>query len=318
MGVICAPFTLWSMRMVKHGWDADSSNWKFAARAMPQLGVFMFSMVGVVLAVCVLVGLWLKAILPLWNKRLESYWAVMAAYVASVWIFHVLVPTSVEPRKVLAAVPALCLFAGAGMDRLAHALPSRISLRTRQIVVTAGVSLAFIVFTFEIPRAYCSGFVRAVQFLRSKPELKDVGFFVSSSTDGEGRLIAEVASREIQPQHIVVRATKALVSTNWLMSEYKLRCTTPAEVADILNTLGVAILVFHNEHPPQTEMHHQLVGAMLNQSPDWQRIYYDQPHCSRHANGEEIAVYSYRPDPFRKPAHVEVDLENKLGRTLRR
>ena len=312
----CVPFTLWSMHMVRDGWDSESWNWQFTVKAVPQISRFMIETVGIVLALCLLAGLWVKVIVPFRNKRLEGFWAVMAAYVVSVWAFHVMVPTSLEPRKVLMAAPALLLFAGAGLDWTAGALPSRLGLRKRQILVAATVSLGFFLMTFEVPRGYCPGFVRAVQFLLQKPELKDVGFFVSSNTDGEGRFIAELASREIWPRHILIRSSKALVKTNWLMSQYHLRCSTPAEVSDLLNHIGVAIVVLHNEPQQAATIHHQLLSTMLNESPDWQRIYTDQPHCSRHRDGEEIAVYSYRPDPTRKLSHVEVDLENKIGRTL--
>jgi hypothetical protein len=318
ISLTCVPFTLWSMHMVKDGWDADTWTLQFTVKAIPNISRFMLDTIGVVLALCFLVGFWTKVIVPFWNRRIENFWAVIAGYVGGVWLFHVLVPTSLEPRKVLMAVPALLLLAGAGIDSITEALPSGIGVQRRQALVVAGVVLGFCLLTFQIPRAYCSGFVRAVQFLRAKPELKDVGFFISSATDGEGRLIAEVANQEIWPQHVVIRATKALAKTNWLMTKYQLRDNTPAEVADLLNKYGVAVVVLHSDAPQGGPIHHQLVSTLLKESRDWQTIYSDNPHCSRHNNGEEIVVYSYRPDPSRKLRYVEADLENKLGRTLHR
>ncbi len=315
----CVPFTLWSIHMVKGGWDADSWTLGFTLRAMPQVSRFMFDIVGAALGLCSVAGLWTKVIVPFWNHRVESFWAAVAAYVAGVWLFHVIVPRGLEPRYLLMAAPALLLFAGAGIDWMTSALPSGIGLHKRQMFVAASVALGFFGVTFQIPRAFCPGFVRAVQFLLTKPEFSGVGFFVSSATDGEGRFIGELASREIWPQHVVIRATKALAKSNWLMSKYQLRCNTPAEVGNLLDKFGAAVVVLHNDakqtRPP---MHHELVSTLLKDSPDWQRIYSDQPHCSRHGNGEEIAVYSYRPNPSRKLYHVEVDLENKIGRTLQR
>ena len=319
IAVACGPFTIWTMPMVKDGWNGGSFTWQFFFNAMPQLGWFLFQVIGVVFTVCFFGGLWTKFLVPLWNRRLEPFWSVMAAYILSVWMFHGVVPTSIEPRKVFAVAPALLLFAGAGVDWLTEVLPRRIPLRQRQIVAPAAVLMAFAAITFVIPRGYCPGFVRAVNFLLAKPEWSDVGFFVSSNTDGEGRFIAEVANREILPHHILIRSSKALVRTNWQLTEYQLHCTTPQQVSDLLNRLSVAIVVLHNEpmRDKETHPHHQLVRAMLQDNPDWQRVYYDQPHCSRHTATEEIAVYAYRPDPLRKLSHVEVDLENKIGRTLR-
>ena len=319
IAVLCVPFTIWTMPMVKDGWDGGSFTWKFFFTAMPQLARFLFEIVGVVFSACFLAGFWEKFLVPVWKRRLEPFWAVMAAYILSVWIFHGAVPTSIEPRKMFAAAPAMLLLAGAGVDWLTGVLPRRIPLPRRRILVPAAIGLAFAGVTFAIPRGYCRGFVRAVDFLLAKPEWSDVGFFVSSNTDGEGRLIAEVANREITPRHILIRSSKALVKTNWQLTEYQLRCTTPQQVSDTLNRLSVAVVVLHHEptREKDTHPHHYLVREMLKNNPDWQRVYYDQPHCSRHTANEEIAVYVYRPDPSRKLSNVEVDLENKIGRTLR-
>jgi len=317
VAALCGPFTLWTMPMVKDGWDGGTFTWQFFFTAMPKLAGFLFQIIGVVFSMCFVGGMWSKFLAPLWQRRLEPFWSVMAAYILSVWLFHGVVPTSIEPRKMFAAAPAMLLFAGAGIDWLIDVLPRRIPLR--RILAPAAVAAAFAAVTFAIPRGYCPGFVRAVDFLLAKPELADVGFFVSSNTDGEGRLIAEVANREIVPKHILIRSSKALVRTNWQLTQYELHCHTPQEVSDLLNRLSVAIVVLHNEpmRDKETHPHHDMLRAMLYDNPDWQRIYYDQPHCSRHTATEEIAIYSYRPDPVRKISHVEVDLENKIGKTLR-
>jgi hypothetical protein len=318
IAVTCGPWTIWTLPMTKDGWIGDTFSWPFFFTAMPQLGRFLYETIGLAFSVCFLAGLWTKFLAPVWHRNVEPFWAVMASYILSVWVFHGIVPTSIEPRKVLTAAPALLLFSGAGVDWLVDVLPRRIPLLQRQILGTAGVAIAFAAMTFEIPRGYCSGFVRTVDFLLAKPELSQVGFFVSSNTDGEGRLIAEIASREISARHVVIRSSKALVKTNWLLTEYRLKCTTPQQVNDLLNRFKVAIVVLHNEpmRDNETHPHHRLVLDLLKDHPDWQRIYYDQPHCSRHTRGEEIAVYSYRPDPARRLSRIDVDLDNKIGRTL--
>jgi hypothetical protein len=319
VAALCGPFTIWTMPMVKDGWDGSSFTWTFFFTAMPQLAGFMLQLIGVVFSVVFFAGLWAKFLAPLWKRRLDPFWAVMASYILSVWIFHGLVPTSIEVRKVYAAAPALLLFAGAGVDWLTGVLPRSIPLRARPILAPAALALAFAGVTFAIPYGYCPGFVRVTDFLLSKPELSDVGFFVSSNTDGEGRLIAEVANREIWPRHIIIRSSKALVRTNWQLTQYELHCKTPQEVSDLLNRLSIAIVVLHDEpmRDKETHPHHRLLREMLKGNPDWQRIYFDQPHCNRHTATEEISIYAYKPDPVRKISHVEVDLENKIGRTLR-
>ena len=92
-------------------------------------------------------------------------------------------------------------------------------------------------------------------------------------------------------------------------------CPTSSSV----NRLSIAIVVLHDEpmRERETHPHHKLLCEMLRSNPDWQKIYYDQPHCNRHTATEEISIYAYKPDPVRKISQVEVDLENKIGRTLR-
>ena len=315
IAIACGPFTLWSKAMVRDG--LGSPGWRFFFSALPQLAGFLVGFLGAGLSVCAGVGVWRKLLLPLHNRCLEPFWAVMGSSIFSVWIFHAVVPSSVEPRMIFMAAPALLLFAGAGVDRLVIRLPHRMPLPRRQIIAPALVAIAFLVTTFEVPRGYCQGFVRAVDFLLAEPKLKEVGLMVSSNTDGEGRFIAEVASHEASPQRLLIRSSKALVKTNWLLTDYQLRATTTGQVSDILNRLSIGILVVHNEPKRETHTHHQLLVTMLKENPDWQPIYSDHVRCSRHTEGEEIVIYSYKPDPFRKAANVEVDLENKIGRTLR-
>jgi hypothetical protein len=314
---VCVPFTLRSMKMVKDGWAADGPSLHLAALALPRLGSYLFTMIGPVFSAFLIAGVIAKIILPLRRKATpDIFWAVMASYVVAAWMFHAIVPTGVEPRKLFTVIPALLLFAAAGMEFMIKTWPTL--LRTSCAApLTAAITLAFVATTVRVERGYCVAMTRAVEFLLPQPELSGAAFLVSSISDGEGRFIAELAEHEVWPRDYAVRATKWVADTNWLSTSYRLRYTTPEQVTPALLNVPIGIVIVHTEEGCRPVPHYSLVASAMADTSKWEKIYSDHAQCPRHRRGEQVDVYQYRLAPIRRPIHLEVDLQNKIGQTLR-
>ena len=314
---VCVPLTFWSLKMVKDGWAADGPSIHLTALALPRLGSYLFTMIGPVFSAFLIAGVIARIILPLRRKAtLDTFWAVMASYVLAAWMFHAIVPTGVEPRKLFTVIPALLLFAGAGMEFMIKWWPTL--LRTsRAVPLAAAITLAFVATTVRVERRYCAAMTRAVEFLLARSELSGTAFFVSSISDGEGRFIAELAEREVWPHDYVVRATKMVADTNWLSTSYRLRYSTPEQITLALANVPIGIVVVHTEEGCPLMPHHSLVASAMADTSKWEKIYCDHARCPRHRRGEQIDIYQYRLAPIRRPVHLEVDLQNKIGQTLR-
>jgi hypothetical protein len=315
--VMCIPFTLWSMKMVKDGWDADQASGQFTVQALPRLGSYLFTMIGPVLGVLLIVGLAVK-LMPHLRRRtgMDTFWAVMSAYVLSAWLFHAIVPTSIEPRKLFTLLPALLLFAGAGIQYVLERWPS-MRHGSRAAALATALCVAFVVTTVRIHREYCTAMGRVADFLLSRPELKGTAIAMASIIDGEGRLIAELAQREVWPSVYLVRASKMIADTNWQFTHYKLRYSTPEQITAALVDVPAGIVVVHSESGRPPMPHHSLVKEAMDDRAKWQKIYSIDSPCTRHWRGEQIDVYQYRLAPIRKPVHLAVDLENKINQTLK-
>lgn len=305
--------------MVKEGWESNVPDWRFVAFALPKFTFFLMTLIGGVLSTCALCGVWARIIVPLWHRAAESFWVVMASYALSTLLFHALVPTSVEQRKVFMAIPALLLFAGAGIDWIAERswfaiVPSQYRGVAPPVIIMA----LFATFTFSIPTSFCSGFETVAHYLLSRRDLENAVFLVSTGAangEGEGRCIAEIAEHENRPTHIVLRASKQLSKSNWLGLHYTLRYRTPQEMDAELDRIPVGVLILHSMG--HNLPHHDLLRQMVTEQPGrWEKIYSLQPFCSRHGATEEILVYCNRRARNRAPREIQIDLQNMLDRVL--
>ncbi|MGD1098478.1 MAG: hypothetical protein ABSB35_41670, partial [Bryobacteraceae bacterium] len=244
--------------------------------------ISLTNIVGPVLLFFAAIGFWAKVVEPLIShnnqaqrdKPTETIWAVMGTLVIGEVSFHSLIPsTGIEPRILIAAAAPLLLFLAAGIAWLAERLPTAIPLGWRNGSVAAIALLLFAGTTFAVPRKEHRGFMEVAHDLL-QPEHRDQIILVSSTGEGEGMLISELAMQaDHRPQHIVLRGTKILSESDWEGGRYHALQRDPAEVMALLQSIPVSIVVVDLDSPhPAMTAHQQLRDTLSVYSDRWQRI----------------------------------------------
>ncbi|MBI4875737.1 MAG: hypothetical protein HY822_13970, partial [Acidobacteria bacterium] len=304
VAVLCVPYYAFTFRMTRAGLEGRSLSWERSWGALTVYASEFPAAVGIPVALLFVAGVVAKFLLPLWAGRLTRFWAMMAGYVAAVLVFHVLVPTAAEARKSFMALPAALLFVAAGIPRAA-----------RGRLVAALALGAFAVWTFHIPRQDPSLMREAALRLVSQPGSNPAVVLVAGTSETEGSLIAEFAALDPgRPAHYVLRASKQLFSMTWNGLDYRSRYQTAAEIQAALESVPVRFLVVHSVRG-QTELQHErLLRTLLTAyAAEWRQI-----HSATGASGREtVRVFRRTKDLDGRPIRFEVDLEDKLGATLK-
>ncbi len=301
----CVPFYIWTRRMAFAGTEGIPLTVRHMGEALLQSVGLLPNVIGIVLILLAACGLFLKVILPLRKASVQTFWAVMAAYLISAIVFHAIAPTRVEVRKLFMMTPVLLLFSFAALDWLA---------RKRQWMAN-GIAIAVLTF-YTVRTVYAApqpadAFAAPVQALRAHPEFEHELTLVSSShPGGEGAFIAEVAQREPRPRRILLRATKLLSSSTWNGLDYTVRYRSPEALMSFLEGLPVRIVVV-NTSPEKRYAHHDLLIRTLHQYPaDWKLIH------SSHGDFESFEIYRSTKNNTGNPGKIQIDLRDKLNTIL--
>lgn len=309
-----APFTLLTMRMVTDGWDAKNASLSHTAQAAPVLANFLVGITGLPFALLAACGLLSAALVVYRNRRAEPYWACMASLICCVLAFHSIVPTSIEARKLVMAIPALLVFGAAGINTLFPAsVLARIRLKPWAAAVLVPVACAAA--AFQLPRATPHTIGSAAQAISQDPSLRHAVVLVSSSESGELAFVAEMAEHGRLFDHIVLRAGKQLARSDWLGRNYRLLYPGVDEVHQALTAIPVNVVVLHTAGG--SKPHHDLLRkALRDYASEWQRVSGIDARRSGESSGETIEVYRLRRPIVPGTRKVEVEMSEKLNRTI--
>jgi hypothetical protein len=237
-------------------------------------------------------------------------WASWLALAVSLVVFQLIVPASVEERRMAPLAPVLLLFAGYGVVAMKQrfSLPGSAGLWLAiGIIVHPGVT--------STPWKRHFGYREMVAEVLAMPESKGRNLLVSSAVDGEGMTISEVASRENVPGRYILRASKLLASSNWNGATYRSLFATPQEMIKALETSPAQIILCDTfpDHTPELtfEVHTGMLHKTIATYPERFRLLARRP-------GPEGEIFAYLLDEGRKPEGIklEIDLGPKLGRSV--
>ncbi len=325
VALICVPFYAWTLPWAKHGMASTTPSWSYFWRAMRTFASEAGSALGMALLLLSVCGLWLVVVRPLWQRRpVQPLWVALTAYMASAWLFNCVVPSSTEPRKLYLIVPAFLLFALAGLRGLTASTDFlKASPNLRMAAFAAVVVSSFFWEAFYVPARASRGFRALVQRVMPLYESGNGVLLVSSNTNGEGMLVAEVASQDRRPRWYVLRASQHLAQASWDARQYRLRYRTPQEVMAALLDIPVSILVLHTRLDKKGFPHHALLRRTVEAfAQDWELMYRHSqqtalnfPPKDRARFDEELTVYSLRGARARERPRIVLELE-KLGKRL--
>jgi len=285
---------------------------------------YLVSATGIGLSVLIAIGLATRVIKPFREKGVESRWAAAAAWILSVWAFHCVVPSGLDGRYLLPAVPALLMFLAAGFAWVAHRLPlSRIPTPAKVQVLAVVAALVFVIenfvtVTFPVPMQVNYGFTGAVQAILSKPEFRNSVLLISTDSVGEGIFIAEMAQRERRPGHFILRSSKVLAKSAWSGGGYRLLYRTTEEVMRYLDEVPVGIVVVGDwlyQSKFESRQHYDQLNEVIKSHPQHWELLGSYPRRFAQAAGE-IKLYR-RIDHENRPVNrIRVDMSFTLDETL--
>lgn len=314
IGILCVPYTLLTMQIVRQGWNSGSG----FVPAIMYVRSFVVHMryaaeiYGYPLTAIALVGMVYG-----WRTR-ELFWRTALGYVVAVLLFHVMVPTSFEPRKLFQLVPALALFAVAGLDALAQMIPQR--LPARPVVCAAG-ALLFAVSGFARLEPFNPGFGPMVERILSEPSSRQTATLISSNAyflDCEAGIIAEWMERDRNPATYLVRGTKLLARfTTQGPMLYQAVSEEPEQIRRILQSVPISTVILHTMHSRRNSYpHHEILRKALEAHPEeWERVYANSRTTVHQVH--DLEVYRQRKDVQGIPVRLTVDLTRKIGDSVR-
>lgn len=313
VGILCVPWQIATMASALRGFESPSPNLAFTIRAMGGYLRSLLTMPGIPLAVVALAG---AAWILLGRNRLghpAAYWAALMSLIAGEWLFNVVVPTSIEQRKVIMMLPAVFVMAAAGA-RLVAQRTFRRRQGTAASAVFASLCLLTLAQSFPIQAKQQLGFTPVAARLDRLLPPGSAALVVSDSL-GEGALISEMAFQRPLPRAYLVRGSKLLASQEWNGAHYRDRVESAEECARLLASIPIGVLVIDRRDSVFRQAHFDVVENMLRVQRDGWRLMdeFPSPAGSPHA----IALYIHEGpiEPVRNlPAWItpqSVDSENR-------
>jgi hypothetical protein len=311
---LCIPYMLLTIGLATDGFERLSPSWAFIRRALYQYAGDHVRIVGWPLMILALIGAIFTLLRPLFARRAgDAVWILNSIVIAAVYLFHVLVPTSLEPRKIFMSIPSLLLFSAAGLKYLSDLAGSRSWIYKYGYPVAAGLLVSLLSLKQPWSQAH-RNMGAAAQAVLDSQTLDRSAVLVASTGFNETEelsFVAELAAREkANFHHAVIRAGKLLADSSWMGTDYKLRYTDPEEVHALLGAIPVSSAVLYVGKPRPNSHARLIKDVLLENAGEWKLI------DSQPAGPGKIEVFALRtpsPGPVRLP---QIDLYRKLGRSI--
>ncbi|MEZ6021783.1 MAG: hypothetical protein R3F17_17335, partial [Planctomycetota bacterium] len=173
------------------------------------------------------------------HENFRDLGATSLAWLLGLTACALFLPTGIEARHLVPAMPVILVLAGVGaleVWRVMGFFPSQ-----RVLPAAAILSLGVVLQAFAPARAEYSGFREAVGHAFRTPDLRRAPWLVASDALGEGLLVSEANLQHPEPEGIqVLRASKVLASDSWVGEGYHLLMTRPEEVRAYLSEHTIA------------------------------------------------------------------------------
>jgi hypothetical protein len=243
--VLAGPWT-WQFR--GGNWLQFDPSWSFTREALPYYGGKFGLAIGPLLALLMIVGLAVKLLRP--TER-AGRWSAFAALIASVVLFHGILPGGLEARHLLPAVPAALMFAVAGCAFLARRFGTNAG---RALAIEMGVIAVLTIglFEFILPGKEAkqwTGFRPLAQAVLEDKENPQGRVLVASDASGEGMFVAEMATAEKRPGHTIDRASTMLADAEASGRYHRARFADDEELTDFLVAQNLNYIVLDDSVP---------------------------------------------------------------------
>jgi hypothetical protein len=267
VGALCVPWYVATRGMSPNamvGIDA-SAPVAFFQQAAAYFPLAAVRAIGLALALLAALGVWHTMLRRQPSPRAVE-WPALLAMAASVLLIQCLVPAGIEARYMLQLLPALVLFAAAGLHWLATlGAPAG----------TWGAATVIVLLTvFHLPETMRnSGYEQVAADLAHQPTPT---LLMISDARGEGSMVAAIALRDRRPHTLALRGSKLLVNEDWLGRASRPRFATGDAMRAMLDAIPVnAVMIDHAIEASQARPYHRQIEQLLKDDPE---------HWTRHAS----------------------------------
>jgi hypothetical protein len=299
-------------RHLINGTFQELSGFAFAkAAAAPNLR-FLFESIGGGAFLFSAAGFWAQVGRKL-SPGVAPRWAVAAAFILSVLIFHTFVNASIADRHLITAIPPLLESMTAGIACCAD-MQRYVAPRFAAGALALLVLAQFFVLDFQLPHFAHYGFRPIAQYIEDTPALWPGAILVSSERRrGEAVFVAEMVAGRQQPDGAVVRASKVLAEATWLDQRYRLIYQEPSAIEAYLESVPIDAIVLDRTAAEQTYPHHRLLLATILAHP---RIWALDRTFRGPSGAGRIEIYRRIAPTARSVKHLTISLPFTLGRAI--
>lgn len=318
---VCGPWYWFTRRMQAGAWNRANSVLSYSFTAVSFYaaqvtkimgwGLLILSAIGIVIVFRQLARSPEKPEKPEKN----GMWAAMIGLAAGVVILLSVIPTGLEDRYLLPAIPPAVALAVAG----AKYVVSKVLPRRLEPAVTA--ALLVIVFAatgLSFPRKRPHGYRFVARTLVSNPKLRHSVILVCSDADGEGMLVSEIAMLDHRPDHVVLRAGEVLARSDWNGSNYRLLLTSGSQILAYMDSIPVSAVVIDGSVPNSNLVAHQtlLQKTVTSDAAEWKLVgkYPVWRAGIEHPGSLEVYLFVGHSETAR--GVIDINMDRMLGRTL--
>jgi len=198
----------------------------------------------------------------------DASWAVHWATIGSLLVFYIMTPSGMDERYLLPLIPSaltLALYGAASLGALLSAKRSNNSNPARWTWAACLIGASFLLACVWRPsgKLYTGAQICMDEAMAHCPA--NPIFLVSGSANTEGALVAAAALTPNHQNVTVIRATKALATTDWMGRNYVSKFAQPAELLAYLTQSHVNCVIMDTPDVHSTFPHeHQLAEALGN------------------------------------------------------
>lgn len=263
----CVPWYLYARGMSNGAMVGIDPNAPFAffIQALKSFPSFLWQATGPLLSLMFVLG---AVFLARRQARFPAYWAALLSILAGIVLLQSIVPASIEQRFMVQVLPAFLLVATAGVHWLLQRLPHQ-----HVPAAWAGAAALAMLTMFSIPsdiRNSGYGDVSAAM-LHSVQGQRDPALLLSSDPIGEGSVVAAIAGARTAENPVCLRASKILVSEDWLGRNSTPRYGSIDELRTLLDKVPVRAVMIDEAIVKtwQRGYHNDLAMLVRSDSANW-------------------------------------------------
>jgi len=247
-----------------YAWGLD-----YSTRAVPGYMAAALGSLGPILCAAFAVGVG-RIAQRAWRGRRDETALACASAVIGLWLFDMIAPADIQPRYLIAAIPAAVIVAVPELWRLANGALNRGTRRAWWPgAVVAGALILNAALTFRAPPVASHAMGDTARDIMAAPGEAPLVLIGAGSID-EGALTAAFAALDPARTHYVIRASKALAASNFLGTDYRARFGDPDDVRRWVTDNRINWLVLENSPDSMTMLHDQQLAMLVaSAQPSW-------------------------------------------------